>query len=121
VALFEASTGPGPRRAFFVAGAEYQLNRRGLPSLTGALLLGGGDAGLWPGLRATAAGELSWFSYRAEVAAEPYRRDALPTAPTSRSVPPSAGGGGGLEVGAAPANDFGVPPVVIRSLYAFQF
>jgi len=121
VALFEASTGPGTGRAFLAAGAEYQLNRRGLPALTGALLLGGGDAGVWPGLRATVAGELSRFSYRAEVGAEPYRRDAPPYR-ANLAVGTTLGPGAvGLEFGAAPANDFGVPPVLVRSLYAFRF
>ena len=121
VALLEAGTGPGTGRSFIAGGVEYQLNRRGLPSLTGALLLGGGDAGLWPGLRAGAAGELSRFSYRAELAAEPYR----PTAPPYRAnlaLGTALGPGAlGLELGAALENAFGVPPVLIRSSYAFRF
>lgn len=121
VALLEAGTGPGPGRSFIAGGAEYQLNRRGLPSLTGALLLGGGDAGLQPGLRAGVAGELSRFSYRAELAAEPYRRSAPPYRANLALGTALGPGALGLELGAALENDFGVPPLLIRSSYAFRF
>jgi hypothetical protein len=121
VALLEAGTGPGPGRSFIAAGAEYQLNRQGLPVLTGALLLGSSEAGMRPGLRAGAAGELSRFTYRAELAAEPYR----PTAPPYRAnlaVGTALGPGAlVLELGAALENDFGVPLVLVRSSYAFRF
>lgn len=121
VALLEGSTGPGAGRGFVAGGAEYQLNRRGLPSLTAALLLGSSDAGIAPGLRASAAGEVARFSYRAEVAAEPYRR-AAPPYRANVAVGTALGPGAlGLELGAALANDFGVPPVLLRGSYAFRF
>ncbi len=119
--LLEANTGPGGGRAFVAAGAEYGLNRRGLPSLTAALLLGGGDAGVQPGLRASATGELSRFSYRAEVSAEPYRRDAPPYRANLALGTALGPGALGLEFGAAPGNGFSVPPVLLRSSYAFRF
>ncbi len=121
VALLEGSTGPGAGRGFVAGGAEYQLNRRGLPSLTAALLLGSSDAGIAPGLRASAAGEVARFSYRAEVAAEPYRATAPPYR-ANVAVGTALGPGAlGLELGAALANDFGVPPVLLRGSYAFRF
>ena len=119
--VFETRTGPGDARSFVAAGAEYALNRRGLPTLTGALLVGGGDAGPAPGLRATASGELGGFAYRAEAAAEPYRRDA-PRYRGNVAFGTVLGRGAlGLEFGAAPANDFGVPPLLLRSSYALRF
>ncbi|CAA9564265.1 MAG: hypothetical protein AVDCRST_MAG86-898 [uncultured Truepera sp.] len=121
VALLEASTGPGSGRGFVAGGAEYQLNRRGLPSLTGAVLLGRSEAGIRPGVRASAGGEVGGFSYRAEVSAEPYRRTAPPYR-ANVAVGTALGPGAlGLELGAALKNDFGVPPVLIRSSYAFRF
>ncbi len=121
VALLEGSSGPGVGRGFFAGGAEYQLNRRGLPSLTAALLLGSGPSGFAPGLRASASGEVARFSYRAEVAAEPYRASAPPYR-ANVAVGTALGPGAlGLELGAALANDFGVPPVLLRGSYAFRF
>ena len=121
VALLEGSSGPGAGRGFFAGGAEYQLNRRGLPSLTAALLLGSGPSGFAPGVRASASGEVARFSYRAEVAAEPYRATAPPYR-ANVAVGTALGPGAlGLELGAALANDFGVPPVLLRGSYAFRF
>ena len=121
VALLEGSSGPGAGRGFFAGGAEYQLNRRGLPSLSAALLLGSGPSGVAPGVRASASGEVARFSYRAEVAAEPYRR-AAPPYRANVAVGTALGPGAlGLELGAALANDFGVPPVLLRGSYAFRF
>jgi hypothetical protein len=77
VALLEARTAPAGR-SFVAAGVEYQLNRRDLPAFTGALLLGYSDAGVRPGLQVSAAGDLGRAAYRAELAAEPYRRSAPP-------------------------------------------
>lgn len=121
VALLEGSTGPGAGRGFVAGGAEYQLNRRGFPSLTAALLLGSGPSGFAPGLRASASGEVARFSYRAELAAEPYRA-AAPPYRANVAVGTALGPGAlGLELGAALANDFGVPPVLLRGSYAFRF
>ena len=121
VALLEGATGPGAGRGFVAGGAEYQLNRRGLPSLTAALLLGSGPSGFAPGVRASASGEVARFSYRAEVAAEPYRATAPPYR-ANVAVGTALGPGAlGLEFGAALANDFGVPPVLLRGSYAFRF
>ena len=121
VALLEGATGPGAGRGFVAGGAEYQLNRRGLPSLTAALLLGSGPSGFVPGVRASASGEVARFSYRAEVAAEPYRATAPPYR-ANVAVGTALGPGAlGLELGAALANDFGVPPVLLRGSYAFRF
>ena len=121
VALLEGATGPGAGRGFVAGGAEYQLNRRGLPSLTAALLLGSGPSGFAPGVRASASGEVARFSYRAEVAAEPYRATAPPYR-ANVAVGTALGPGAlGLELGAALANDFGVPPVLLRGSYAFRF
>ena len=121
VVLLEGNTGPGAGRAYLAAGAEYQLNRRGFPALTGALLLGSGETGVRPGFRGSAAGEAGRFSYRAELAAEPYR----PTAPPYRadlSAGTALGPGAlGLELGAALTNEFGVPPLLLRGTYAFRF
>ena len=121
VALLEGSSGPGAGRGFFAGGAEYQLNRRGLPSLTAALLLGSGPSGFAPGVRASASGEVARFSYRAELSAEPYRATAPPDR-ANVAVGTALGPGAlGLELGAALANDFGVPPVLLRGSYAFRF
>ena len=114
VVLLEAHTGPGAGRAFVAGGAEYQLNRRGLPSLTGALLLGGSDAGLRPGFRGSASGEVSRVSYRAELAAEPYRITAPPYRANLALGTELGPGVVGLELGAALANDFGVAPFLLR-------
>lgn len=121
VALLEGSSGPGAGREFFAGGAEYQLNRRGLPSLTAALLLGSGPAGFAPGVRASASGEVARFSYRAELAAEPYRATAPPYRANVAFGTALGPGALGLELGAALANDFGVPPVLLRGSYAFRF
>lgn len=121
VALLEGSTGPGAGRGFVAGGAEYQLNRRGLPSLSAALLLGSGPSGVAPGLRASASGEVGRFSYRAELAAEPYRATAPPYRANLAAGTALGPGALGLEFGAALANDFGVPPVLLRGSYAFRF
>ena len=121
VALFEGSGGPGAGRGFVAGGAEYQLNRRGLPSLTAALLLGSSPAGVAPGLRASASGEVGRFSYRAELAAEPYRASAPPYRANVAAGTALGPGALGFELGAALANDFGVPPVLLRGSYAFRF
>ena len=121
VVLFEGNTGPGAGRAFAALGAEYQLNRRGWPSLTAALLLGSSDAGVRPGFRGSASGEISRFSYRANLAAEPYRKTAPPYRANLALGTALGRGALGLELGAALANDFGVPPVLLRGSYAFRF
>ncbi len=121
VLLLEAHTGPGDGRAFVAGGAEYQLNRRGLPSLTGALLLGSSEAGLRPGFRGSASGEVSSFSYRAELAAEPYRTTAPPYRANLALGTELGPGVVGLELGAALANDFGVEPFLLRGSYAYRF
>ncbi len=119
--LFIASRGLGENRSFAAAGAEYALNRRGLPTLTGALLLGNSGDGVKPGFRAAASGELGRFSYRAEAAAEPYRRDA-PSYRGNVTFGTALGPGAlGLEFGAAPGNSFGLPPLLLRSSYALRF
>lgn len=121
VALLEGSTGPGAGRGFLAGGAEYQLNRRGLPSITAALLLGSSPLGILPGFRGTASGEVARFSYRAELAAEPYRATAPPYR-ANVALGTSLGPGAlGLEFGAALANDFSVPPVLLRGSYAYRF
>lgn len=120
VALLEARTAPAGH-ALVAAGMEYQLNRRGLPTLTGALLLGYSDAGVRPGVQASASGDLERVAYRAEVAAEPYRRNAPPYRANLALVTPLGPGALGLEFGAALANDFGVPPALIRGSYAVRF
>lgn len=119
--LLLASTGPGAGRSFAAAGAEYGLNRRGLPALTGALLLGNSGEGVRLGLRAAATGERNRFSYRAELSAEPYRRDAPPYRGNVALGTALGPGVLGLEFGAAPDNRFGVPPLLLRSSYAFRF
>ena len=119
--LLLANTGPGDGRTFAAAGAEYGLNRRGLPALTGALLFGSGGEGVRPGLRAAATGELSRFSYRAELSAEPYRRDAPPYRGNAALATALGPGVLGLEFGAAPNNGFGIPPLLFRSSYALRF
>ncbi len=121
VVLLEAHTGPGDGRAFTALGAEYQLNRRGLPPLTGALLLGSSGEGVRPGFRGSVSGETGRFSYRAEVAAEPYRKTAPPYRANLALGTALGPGAVGLELGAAPANDFGVPPLLARGSYAFRF
>ena len=121
VVLLEGNTGPGAGRAFLAAGAEYQLNRRGLPALTGAVLVGSGSKGIRPGFRGSAAGELGRFSYRAELAAEPYRETAPPCRANLSAGTALGPGALGLELGAALANEFGVPPVLLRGTYAFRF
>ena len=121
VALLEAHTGPGAGRAFVAGGAEYQLNRRGLPSLTGALLLGRGEAGVRPGFRGSASGEVARFSYRAELAAEPYRTTAPPYRANLALGTELGPGVAGLELGAALANGFGVAPFLLRGSYAYRF
>ncbi len=121
VVLLEGNTGPGAGRAFLAAGAEYQLNRQELPALTGAVLLGSGELGIRPGFRGSAAGELGRFSYRAELAAEPYRATAPPYRANLSAGTALGPGALGLELGAALANDFGVPPVLLRGTYAFRF
>lgn len=121
VILLEGNTGPGAGRGFAAFGAEYQLNRRGLPPLTGAVLLGRGSEGVRPGFRGSAAGELGRFSYRAELAAEPYRETAPPYRANLALGTELGPGALGLEFGAALQNDFGVPPVLLRSSYALRF
>ena len=121
VVLLEANTGPGAGRAFVALGAEYQLNRRGLPPLTGTLLLGRDELGVRPGFRGSASGEVGSFSYRAEVAAEPYRKTAPPYRANLALGTALGPGAMGLELGAALANDFGVPPLLLRGSYAFRF
>ena len=121
VVLLEGTTGPGAGRAFLAAGAEYQLNRRGLPALTGAVLLGSGIGGVRPGFRGSAAGELGRVSYRAELAAEPYRTTAPPYRANVSAGTALGPGALGLELGAALANDYGVPPLLLRGTYAFRF
>ena len=121
VLLLEAHTGPGAGRAFVAGGAEYQLNRRGLPSLTGALLLGSGEAGLRPGFRGSVSGEVARVSYRAELAAEPYRVSAPPYRANLALGTELGPGVAGLELGAALANDFGVAPFLLRGSYAYRF
>ena len=121
VVLLEGNTGPGAGRAYLAAGAEYQLNRRGLPALTGSLLLGSGETGVRPGFRGSAAGELGRFSYRTELAAEPYRTTAPPYRADLSAGTALGPGALGLELGAALANDFGVPPLLLRGTYAFRF
>ena len=121
VVLLEGNTGPGAGRAYLAAGAEYQLNRRGLPALTGALLLGSGETGVRPGFRGSAAGEAGRFSYRAELAAEPYRTTAPPYRADLSAGTALGPGALGLELGAALTNEFGVPPILLRGTYAFRF
>jgi hypothetical protein len=121
VLLLAASTGPGSSRDFVAAGAEYQLNRRGLPSLSTALLLGRGSAGLLPGVRLNALGELSAFSYRAELAAEPYRPDTLPYRGSVALGTDLGEGALGIELGAALANPYVVPPLMLRASYGIRF
>ena len=121
VVLLEAHTGPGAGRAFIAFGAEYQLNRQDLPSLTGALLLGEGGEGVRPGFRGGALGEAGRFSYRAEIAAEPYRKTAPPYRANLALGTALGPGAVGLELGAALANDFSVPPLLARASYAFRF
>lgn len=120
VALLSAASGPSGR-GFVAGGAEYQLNRRDLPTLTGALLLGYSDAGVRPGVQAGASGELGRVAYRAELAAEPYRRNAPPYRANLALATPLGPGALGLEFGAALANDFGVPPALVRGSYAVRF
>lgn len=119
--LAEVHTGPGPARTFFAGGVEYGLNRRGLPSLSAAALLGRGEFGFQPGFRAAASGELGSFSYRAELAAEPYRRDAPPYRGSVALGTELGPGALGLELGAALANDYGVAPLLLRASYGFRF
>jgi len=121
VVLLEGNTGPGAGRAFVAAGAEYQLNRRGLPSLTGALLLGSGSAGVRPGFRGSAAGEVARFSYRAGVSAEPYLETAPPYRANLALGTVLGPGALGIEFGAALENDFDVPPALLRASYALRF
>lgn len=120
VALLEARTAPAGR-SFVAAGVEYQLNRRDLPAFTGALLLGYSDAGVRPGLQVSASGDLEHAAYRAELAAEPYRRSAPPYRANLALAAPLGPGALGLELGAALANDFGVPPALVRGSYALRF
>ena len=70
--------GPAGDR-FGAVGAEYDLNRRGLPNARVALWAGLDDAGLKPGASLRLGQTLGWGgSYTLLLAAEPYRHDALP-------------------------------------------
>ncbi len=121
VALLSGHSGPGSERGFIAGGLEYQLNRRGLPSLSAAALLGQGAGGLRPGFIANASGELGRFSYRAILAAEAYRNDTLPYR-TSLALGTELGSGAfGLELGASLANLYGIAPLMLRASYGIRF
>ena len=121
VLLLSGHSGPGSNRGFVAGGLEYQLNRRGLPSMSAALLLGQGAAGLQPGFIANALGELGRFSYRAELAAEPYRNDTLPYRGSVAFGTALGAGALGLELGATLANLYDVAPLMLRASYGFRF
>lgn len=121
VLLLSGHSGPGEDRGFVAGGLEYQLNRRGLPALSAAALLGRGATGLKPGFLAKAAGELGRFSYRAELAAEPYRTDTLPYRGSVALGTELGSGALGVELGAALANLYDVAPLMLRASYGFRF
>jgi len=121
-ALLEADLAPGGERGFAAAGLRYDLNRRGLPTLSAALLLGGGSEGVFPGARLSVEGEEAGVLYRAALAAEPYRSDVPPFRADAGLLVPAGPGVLGFELGgAATANRFGVAPRLLRSSYAVRF
>lgn len=105
---------------FGAAGFEYRLSRAGLPPASAAVLIGVGENGPRPGLRASVSGEARGLLYRASLSAEPYRTDAPPYRGAVGVSTTIGGGTAGLELGAAPPNPFGVPPLLLRATYAFS-
>jgi hypothetical protein len=105
---------------FGAAGFEYRLSRAGFPPASAALLLGVDETGVRPGLRAAVSGEAQGLRYRAALSAEPYRTDAPPYRATVSVNAALGGGSAALELGAAPGNPFGVPPLLLRATYTFD-
>lgn len=119
-AVILLAAAPPEGGTFGAAGFEYRLSRAGLPPLSAALLVGVGEAGVRPGLRAAVSGEARGLRYRAALSAEPYRTEAPPYRAAVGVNAALGGGTAGLELGAAPGNPFGVPPLLLRATYAFD-
>lgn len=119
VVRVQADLGPGARDGYGAAGFEYRLSRRGLPVVRASAWLGVGTLGFWPGVRASISHTVDPVTYQLELAAEPFRTDALRYRFRGDMRVALNTGELGLELLAAPASDL---PVVTASVrYSVSF
>lgn len=119
--LLEGSSSQDPARRYLAGGVAYALNRRELPPLKAALLLGHSEGGLRPGVRLDLNSSYQDIAYRIGVGLEPYK-GIIPKYRASGTLVKEVGDGAlGLELGAALANPYAVPAFTVRSSYALRF
>lgn len=112
---------PGGGAGYAAAGFEYRLNRRDLPLVRASLWLGAGTRGLWPGARLSLGQKLKSFSYQLELAAEPYRTDALPYRASATVSVPAGPGTAHFTLLATPTPDADIAPLTVEGGYRLGF
>jgi hypothetical protein len=122
VVLVKADLAPGAEAGYAAAGFEYRLNRRDWPLVRAAVWLGAGSEGVWPGVRLSVGSSLgaAWH-YQLELAAEPFRTDALKYRLDALLVSPLDPGEVHLRLLAAPAPPRGVPALALELSYRVGF
>jgi hypothetical protein len=122
VVLVLADLAPGAETGYAAAGFEYRVNRRDWPLVRAAVWLGAGNEGVWPGARLSVGSpQGAAWRYQLELAAEPFRSDALKYRLDALLISPIDPGEVHLRLLAAPAPPRGVPTLALEVSYRFGF